>query len=205
MITAATANPIRAPPPAAMRKSRLTEPIETVPARARTAVRNATSAVASLSSDSPSRIVTILRGRPIRRATAVAATASGGETTAPKASAAASGIGSSHQVSRPTVSMVNSTSATARSPIGRMFARISTRDVRIAAAYSSGGRKPSSTSSGVNSMVGTAGMNEAIVPTTTRTRGGGQAKPAAQAGDCEHGGSQRQNDDCNVHGDECEA
>ena len=53
------------------------------------AVRSATSAVASLSSDSPSRIVTIRRGSPIRRPIAVAATASGGATTAPIASAIA--------------------------------------------------------------------------------------------------------------------
>ena len=46
-------------------------------------VRRATSAVASLSSDSPSRMVTIRRGRPMRRPMAVAATASGGATTAP--------------------------------------------------------------------------------------------------------------------------
>ena len=51
------------------------------------AVRSETSAVASLSSDSPSRIVTMRRGRPIRRPIAVAATASGGATTAPIANA----------------------------------------------------------------------------------------------------------------------
>ena len=66
------------------------------------AVRRHTSAVASLTSDSPSSIVTTRRGRPIRRAMAVAATASGGATTAPRANAAANGTGSSHQVSRPT-------------------------------------------------------------------------------------------------------
>ena len=52
------------------------------------AVRSATRAVASFSSDSPSRIVTIRRGMPIRRAIAVAETASGGATTAPRAKAA---------------------------------------------------------------------------------------------------------------------
>ena len=51
-------------------------------------MRSDTRAVASLSSDSPSRIVTIRRGSPIRRPTAVAATASGGATTAPMANAA---------------------------------------------------------------------------------------------------------------------
>ena len=57
-------------------------------ASATMAVRSATRAVASLTSDSPSRIVTTRRGRPIRRAMAVAATASGGATTAPRANAA---------------------------------------------------------------------------------------------------------------------
>ena len=59
----------------------------TPPAATASAVRRATSAVASLSSDSPSRIVTIRRGSPIRRPIAVAATASGGATTAPIANA----------------------------------------------------------------------------------------------------------------------
>ena len=49
------------------------------------AVRSATSAVASLTRLSPCRIVTIRRGMPTRRAIAVAATASGGATTAPSA------------------------------------------------------------------------------------------------------------------------
>ena len=60
-----------------------------VPAATASAVRSATSAVASLSSDSPSRIVMIRRGSPIRRPIAVAATASGGATTAPIANASA--------------------------------------------------------------------------------------------------------------------
>ena len=48
-----------------------------LPSATASAVPSATSAVASLSSDSPSRIVTIRRGSPIRRPIAVAATASG--------------------------------------------------------------------------------------------------------------------------------
>ena len=47
---------------------------------------------ASLTRLSPSRIVTTLRGTPSRRKTAVAATASGGATIAPRASAAADGM-----------------------------------------------------------------------------------------------------------------
>ncbi len=99
------------------------------------AVRRATSAVASLSSDSPSRIVTIRRGSPIRRPIAVAATASGGATTAPIMKAAGqprSGISSWTSTATPAV--VNTTSPTDSSRIGRRLALKSTRDVRMAAA-----------------------------------------------------------------------
>ena len=65
------------------------------------AVRRHTSAVASLTRDSPSSSVTTRRGRPIRRAMAVAATASGGATTAPSANAAANGTGSSQPRHQP--------------------------------------------------------------------------------------------------------
>ena len=70
-------------------RSRRRPPTTSTPDRRRppSAVRSATSAVASLNSDSPSRIVTIRRGSPMRRPIAVAATASGGATTAPIASA----------------------------------------------------------------------------------------------------------------------
>ena len=101
------------------------------PAAAR-AVRSATSAVASLSSDSPSRIVTIRRGSPIRRPIAVAATASGGATTAPIATApAASRCSGSISVRRrrrrPTV--VKTTSPTDSSRIARRLALKSTSEV----------------------------------------------------------------------------
>ena len=72
------------------------------PTAAAEATRNSTSAVASLSRLSPSRMVTIRRFRPIRRATAVAAIASGGATTAPSAKQAASGTcGSSAFTTKP--------------------------------------------------------------------------------------------------------
>ena len=71
-------------------------------------------AVASLSSDSPSRIVTSCRGMPTRRAMVVAATASGGATTAPKAKASANGTGRINQVINPMASAVTSTSDTDR-------------------------------------------------------------------------------------------
>ena len=99
------------------------------------AVRSATSAVASLSSDSPSRIVTIRRGSPILRPIAVAATASGGATTAPIASAASQEMpGSSAWTRTPTPSVVKTTSPTESSRIARRWALKSTSDVWIAVA-----------------------------------------------------------------------
>ena len=74
---------------------------------------NVTSEVASLNSDSPSSTVTRLRGRPTRRANATAATASGGATIAPNASAAANGRPGITRVSTSaTVKAVSSTSTT---------------------------------------------------------------------------------------------
>ena len=88
------------------------------PAPAAIAVRRATSAVASLKSDSPSRIVTIRRGRPIRRPIAVAATASGGATTAPIAIAAHQSMpGRRAWTSTPTPSVVKTTRPTLSSRI----------------------------------------------------------------------------------------
>lgn len=55
------------------------------------ATLNAVIAVASLSSDSPWRMVVIRLGSPSLRAMAVAATASGGATTAPRTSAVVMG------------------------------------------------------------------------------------------------------------------
>ena len=73
------------PPPAARTKSQPTCHGATDAVSAAIAVFSATSAVASLTRLSPSRIDTIRRGMPTRRATVVAATASGGATTAPSA------------------------------------------------------------------------------------------------------------------------
>ena len=68
---------------------RLTSPAVTAPPIAAIATRRQVMAVASLTSDSPSKMVTSRRGRPTRRAIEVAATASGGATTAPRAKATA--------------------------------------------------------------------------------------------------------------------
>ena len=92
-MTTYSSRPTATPPTAATTKSSPTSATATPPPAAvappkAMAVRSATSAVASLSRDSPSRIVTIRRGMPMRRAIAVADTASGGATTAPSANAA---------------------------------------------------------------------------------------------------------------------
>lgn len=143
----------------------------TVPEMATIAVRRMVMAVASLSRDSPSRIVTTRRGNPIRRATAVAATASGGATTAPSAMAAENGMGRSHHVMSPMLNAETTTSPTDSSPMTFLFALRSTIDMRIAAAYNSGGSTPSRISSGENAMVGVSGTNESSMPATVRVNG----------------------------------
>ena len=133
--TSATTTPTAAPPTAETTKPSPTSHTLTVPAIAAMETRSATIAVASLTRLSPSRIVTMRRGSPTRRAIVVAATASGGATTAPSANAARP-VDRQHRVqrARPTPAVVNSTSPTLSSAIGRRFVRKSTSDVRMAAA-----------------------------------------------------------------------
>ena len=142
-------SPTSTPPPAAITKSRPTSNASRpVPAATARAVRRATSAVASLSSDSPSRMVVMRRGRPIRRPIAVAATASGGATTAPIASASAHDrSGSRSLTTTATPTAVNTTRPIDSSRIGRRLLLKSTSDVFSAAAYRSGGSSPKSTTS----------------------------------------------------------
>ena len=107
----------------------------TVPMPAAMDTLRATIAVASLTRLSPSRIVTMRRGSPTLRAIVVAATASGGATTAPSANAAAQPIsGRTAWTSTATPAVVKSTSPTLSRAIGRLFVRKSTNDVRMAAA-----------------------------------------------------------------------
>lgn len=169
--THATARPTTTPPTAAVRKLTPTSARLTAPAIARMAVRTTTRAVASLKSDSPSRMVTMRRGSPIRRATAVAATASGGATIPPRARATANGTSRSFQTTRATPKAVKSTSPTESSPMTRLLAPRSTSDVRIDAAYSRGGRIPRRITWGPTSTSGTAGTKERTAPTATRSNG----------------------------------
>ena len=178
--TTNTTTPTSTPPIAARAKSPATYAIETpsawaapIPAAA-IAVRSETRAVASLSSDSPSRIVTMRRGSPIRRPMAVAATASGGATTAPIANASGHPrSGSNRWTTTATPAAVNTTSPTDSSRIGRRLAVKSTREVCTAAAYSSGGSSPSSTTSGSRWISGITGRNDPATPTTISSSGGG--------------------------------
>lgn len=127
-------NPASVPPPAASRKWKLICPSVTAPARAAIAVRRATSALASLRSDSPSKTVTTRRGSPMRRPIAVAATASGGATTAPIASAAAQPRpGISQFTTAPTAKVVTTTRPTDNKIMGRRLAAKSTSEVCSAA------------------------------------------------------------------------
>ncbi|SUD48413.1 Uncharacterised protein [Nocardia otitidiscaviarum] len=169
--TAAATRPITAPPTAASRKSAPASHRLTAPAMAAMAVRSVTSAVASLNSDSPSSRVTRRRGIPTRRAMAMAATASGGATTAPMATAAANGTGSSTITTTATAKVVNSTNPTDSSVIDTFLGRKSMSEVLIAVVYSSGGSNPSNTSSGSNPTSGTNGRYDATTPATVNTSG----------------------------------
>jgi hypothetical protein len=80
-------------------------------------------------------MVTMRRGRRICSAIAVAATASGGETMAPKAKATAQGIaGTTERSAIPTTNVVNSTSPKASRKMGRQLALNSCQEVNHPAA-----------------------------------------------------------------------
>lgn len=98
------------------------------------AVRRVTRAVASLTRLSPSSTATTRRGRPMERATAVAATASGGATTAPIASAGAQSMPSIQCTTAPTPAVVNSTRPTLNQPMAEALRRKSTSEVFTAEA-----------------------------------------------------------------------
>ncbi len=132
--TQATTSPTAMPPTDSRTNSMPTSRAVTDPPMATIAVRRMVMAVASLNSDSPSRMVTTRRGSPIRRATAVAATASGGATTAPRAIAAENGMPMSHQVTRPTPAAVKTTRPTDNRPMTFLLAPRSTSEVRMAVA-----------------------------------------------------------------------
>ena len=170
-IRKAASTPIATPPPAAQANCQPTSATLTEVPSATSPIRTMTRAVASLNSDSPSSRLTSCRGSPMRLATVVAATASGGATTPPNAMASGSGTPSSHQTTRPTPSAVKITRPTESSAMPRRFARRSISDVRMAAAYSSGGSSPRSTISRSTSISGTPGRYPTPMPTTVSSSG----------------------------------
>ena len=100
-------------------------------AAAAIANRYATRAVASLTRLSPSRIVTTRRGTPSRWKIAVAATASGGATIAPRANAAGQPMpGMSVWATTATMTIVVRTRPIERRPIARRFALKSRIEVK---------------------------------------------------------------------------
>jgi hypothetical protein len=121
----------------------------TVVVAAATAEPSSTSEEASLTSPSPSRMVSSRDGRPSRWPTAVAATASVGLMIAPKASAEARPRpGSSVSKSSPEQTVVSTTSSTASPAMALKSRRKSWAGIRTAVAYSSGGSAPARIHSG---------------------------------------------------------
>ena len=108
----ATATPHSRPPAAASRKCSTAPPNEKPPlVAAVTATVSVVSAVASLSSPSPSMIVISLGGSPARPPTASAATGSVGEIAAPSATPAATPTpGTNRSMPIPVTTAVASTS-----------------------------------------------------------------------------------------------
>ena len=141
-------------PPAAESTKRPTasRTVTVSPTAAASAIRNAVSAVASLNSPSPTSTSTVRRGSPSRLAMEMAATVSGGPSTAPSTNATGSGIpGISQCIANPVSTVVTSTIATDRIRTADQFSRSEGTEVSTAAWYSSGGSRTISTNSGSRS------------------------------------------------------
>ena len=103
---------------------------------------------------------------------AVAATASGGDTIAPRTNAAGQPRpGTIACATAATPAVVASTRPTARRVMGRRFAWKSRSDVKYAAAQRMGGRKIRKTISGSSATDGTPGTKPRISPPITRKMG----------------------------------
>ena len=92
---------------------------------------------------------------------------------------------------------VTTTSSTESCAMDRRFARKSITDVRMAAAYSSGGSKPINTSSGDSSGMGTRGRKEIRSDEHQQRRG--EPDPIGQRRHGEHRGDQAQDGDGDSH------
>src|SRR5689334_13241852 len=140
------------------------------------------SAEASLTRLSPSRITITRRGTGSRETIAAAATASGGETIAPNATATAHGIpGKSARAATATATDVASTSPMASSAIGRRARLKSRSDVKNAAAQRTGGRKAKKTMSGSSCGRSTPGSSPTPKPAATCRIGTGTGSRRAMA------------------------
>ena len=174
-ISQPTANPTITPPTPTSRNPAAASVTENTPvSTAATATRYTTRPVASLSRLSPSSTVTIARGTRSRLKIAVAATASGGETIAPRVKATGqSRPGTSACATTATTATVARTRPMASEAIGRAWARKSRIEVKNAAMYSSGGRNSRKTSSGASSTSGNPGTRAVMSPPITSTIGYG--------------------------------
>ncbi len=105
---------------------------------------------------------------------ALAATASGGDTIAPSATAAGQlNPGMTKRATAATTAVVASTSPTASRVIGRRLARKSRSDVKYAADQRTGGKKIRKTRSGSRRTIGTFGSRPMTSPPSTRKIGYG--------------------------------
>src|SRR3954452_16345941 len=128
----------------------------------------------SLNSPSPSRVDTHQRDSPSCPATAVAATGSGGATSAPSATAAAIGSpGTIAEATAATHTVVTNTRATASRKIGRLLAVNCRQDVRRTAAYSSGGSSAGRIRSGGMLTFGTKSSTASTIPSRVISSGAG--------------------------------
>ena len=167
-----TAYPIANAASTAHKNSPTTTHSDTETPTAATAERRSTSAEASLSMLSPWSTVTIRGGTPDWR-TMLVATASVGLMIAPKAIPIPSGTpGMAALRRKPIATAVTTTRVTEKAEISRKSLRNSIAGVLTAAEYSSGGRTPASTHSGLIVTASTNGSRLTAKPNATSSSGG---------------------------------
>ncbi len=165
-----------ATPPSASSAKRTTAPskLNAPVSAAATAKRNSTRPAASLSRLSPSSSTISRRGSATRSSTALAATASGGETIAPSVKQAAHGsAGTAQCTATPTASVVNTTAPIASSMMPPRLRLNSSQTEKYAPSTSSGGRNTISTRSGSRLTGGRPGTNAMPAPPTSSAAAGG--------------------------------
>ena len=151
-------------------------------------------AVASLRSDSPSRIVTTRRGSPIRRPIAVAATASGGATTAPIANEAAHEMpGRSSCTRAPMPTVVKATSPIDSRRMGRRLALKSTSEALDRGRVQQRRQHAEQHDLGLEVDLGYAGEERRHHADRDQHQRCGHVQPPGQRGEGQH---------CDGHGDE---